>query len=125
MHFSLEAVVPIYHVPYPRGKDDSRDNFAPMMPTELEQEYKPHPQKLYTSSIAIQPPPSFRPVPVRDNDPIPRPAPPSLPPKPFKDTRIFENVDMHAVEVGTHLFHRCFPIPRWLINYKMCLFECA
>lgn len=96
---SSAAVVPIYHVPYPHGKEN-QDGFDSTMYAEPEHEYKPHPQNLYTSSIPIQPPPTFHPIPVHDNDSMPRPAPLTVPPKPFKDTRVFEDVDMHAVEAS-------------------------
>jgi len=86
---------------YQFGGDAANDNsFGPSGPTEPEQEYKPHPQKVYTSSITINPPASFRPIPINEQ-PVaaPKPAPPDVPPKPFKDTSVFQNVDLHAVEV--------------------------
>lgn len=86
---------------YPFGGDiDNSDNFAPTVPTEPELEYKPHPQKTYTSTITVKPPASFKPIPIQEQDTAPKPAPPSVPPKPFKDTSIFQNVDSHAVEVS-------------------------
>jgi len=85
---------------YPFGGDVSDDqSFSRAGPTEPEHEYKPHPQRVYTSSITINPPASFRPIPIQDQDPTPKPAPPAVPPKPFKDTSVFQNVDLHAVEV--------------------------
>jgi len=86
---------------YPFGGDVSDDqSFGHAGPSEPEQEYKPHPQRVYTSSITINPPASFRPIPIQDQGPTPKPAPPEVPPKPFKDTSIFQNVDLHAVEVN-------------------------
>lgn len=114
--FDTQTVVPIYHVPYPLGKENHNNGFVPAMGTELQQEYKPHPQKLYTSSIAIKPPPTFRPIPVNDNDSMPRPAPPTVPPKPFKDTRVFEDVDTHAVEVSKE-DHKSFRELVWHLIY--------
>jgi hypothetical protein len=92
---------------YPFGGDVAGDdNFGPTGPTEPEHEYKPHPQKVYTSSITINPPASFRPIPVNEAEvPHPEPAPPSVPPKPFKDTSVFQNVDLHAVEVSKEQHH--------------------
>ena len=85
---------------YPFGGDVSDDqSFSRAGPTEPEHEYKPHPQRVYTSSITVNPPASFRPIPIQDQDPTPKPAPPAVPPKPFKDTSVFQNVDLHAVEV--------------------------
>jgi hypothetical protein len=87
---------------YPFGGDVAyEDSFGPSGPTEPEQEYKPHPQKVYTSSITINPPASFRPIPISEQEAaVPKPAPPAVPPKPFKDTSVFQNVDLHAVEVN-------------------------
>lgn len=84
---------------YPLNPNEVIDDFEPVMPVEPELEYKPHPTKTYTSRITVQPPASFRPVPVNQSEPVPRPEPPSVPPKPFKDVGVFENVDTHAVEV--------------------------
>lgn len=85
---------------YPFGGDATDDqSFGDAGPTEPEHEYKPHPQRVYTSSITINPPASFRPIPIQDQGPTPKPAPPAVPPKPFKDTSVFQNVDLHAVEV--------------------------
>lgn len=84
---------------YPFGGDISEaDQFAPVGPTEPEQEYKPHPQKTYTSTITMKAPANFKPIPLEQNV-APKPAPPAVPPKPFKDTSVFQNVDLHAVEV--------------------------
>jgi len=86
---------------YPFGGDVSDDrSFGHTGPSEPEQEYKPHPQRVYTSSITVNPPASFRPIPIQDQGPTPKPAPPAVPPKPFKDTSVFQNVDLHAVEVS-------------------------
>ena len=53
---------------------------------------------MYTTSIMINAPETFVPVPVEEKA-APKPQPPAVPPKPFKDTRVFQNVDTHAVEV--------------------------
>lgn len=66
--------------------------------SEPEQEYVPHSQKQYTSSIQIAPPTNFEINPV-EKDQAPKPEPPSVAPKPFKDAGVFQNVDSHAVEV--------------------------
>lgn len=107
--------VPAGH--YPFGGDVSDDqSFGDAGPTEPEQEYKPHPQRVYTSSITINPPASFRPIPIQDQDPTPKPAPPAVPPKPFKDTSVFQNVDLHAVEVSKEE-HRSFRDLVWHLIY--------
>ena len=54
--------------------------------------------QMYTTSIMINAPETFVPVPVEEKA-APKPQPPAVPPKPFKDTRVFQNVDTHAVEV--------------------------
>jgi len=93
---------------YPFGGDVSEDqSFGRAGPSEPEHEYKPHPQRMYTSSITVNPPASFRPIPIQDQGPTPKPAPPAVPPKPFKDTSVFQNVDLHAVEVGMQSFILC------------------
>ena len=93
---------------YPFGGDVSDDrSFGHTGPSEPEQEYKPHPQRVYTSSITVNPPASFRPIPIQDQGPTPKPAPPAVPPKPFKDTSVFQNVDLHAVEVSLQLVILC------------------
>lgn len=91
-------------VHYPFGGDSAdTESFSRAGPTEPEQEYKPHPQKVYTSSITINPPASFRPIPITEQEAaVPKPAPPSVPPKPFKDVSIFQNVDLHAVEASSY-----------------------
>jgi len=101
MYYSIYCIVlPVRGVPYPFGGDRDDDGFDSALPTEPEVEYKPHPTKTYTSSITVQAPASFRPIPIQEQqDPAPRPAPPAVPPKPFKDVGVFENVDTHAVEV--------------------------
>ena len=81
---------------YPFGGTSKEERFAP---SEPEMEYRPHPQKTYTSSITMQAPANFKPIPLQPNV-APRPAPPQVPPKPFKDTSVFQNVDTHAVEVS-------------------------
>lgn len=102
---------------YPFGGDiDNSDNFAPTVPTEPELEYKPHPQKTYTSTITVKPPASFKPIPIQEQDTAPKPAPPSVPPKPFKDTSIFQNVDSHAVEVSKEE-HKSFRDLVWHLIY--------
>jgi hypothetical protein len=102
---------------YPFGGDvNEEDSFGPSVPTEPEQEYNPHPQKVYTSSITINPPASFRPIPIQQQDPTPKPAPPAVPPKPFKDTSVFQNVDTHAVEVSKEE-HRSFRDLVWHLIY--------
>jgi len=45
-------------------------------------------------------PASFRPIPVADPVVMPEPTPPEVPPKPFDDPKIFDNVDKHAFEVN-------------------------
>ena len=73
---------------------------SPHRPTEPEKEYQPHSSKKYTTSITVQAPESFAPKPISEEEATaPQPLPPVVPPKPFKDTRVFENVDTHAVEV--------------------------
>lgn len=99
LSFAIVADIPTYQVAYPFGGDIEYDSFAATMPAEPEQEYKPHPQKTYTSTITMKAPASFKPIPIQEQDNAPKPAPPAVPPKPFKDTSIFQNVDTHAVEV--------------------------
>ena len=67
---------------------------------EPDTEYKPHPVKMYTSSITVSAPTNFKPTPIQDEVTAPEPLPPSMPPKPFRSTNVFENVDTHAVEVS-------------------------
>ncbi len=54
--------------------------------------------QVYTTSITVNAPETFQPTPV-EHQAAPKPQPPAVPPKPFKDTRIFSAVDTHAVEV--------------------------
>ena len=71
----------------------------PPRPTEPEKEYQPHPTKMYKTSIQVKAPENFVPQAITEKEKEPEPLPPVVPPKPFKDTRVFENVDTHAVEV--------------------------
>ena len=87
--------------------------------SEPEQEYTPHPQKQYTSSIQITPPQNFEITAVEKED-APKPEPPSVAPKPFKDVGIFQNVDSHAVEV-CHLYFSFF-VKVTLINISDVFF---
>ena len=71
----------------------------------------------YTSSITISPPQAFKPEPVIDTkEDTPKPLPPMVPPKPFKDTQIFKEVDTHAVEVSKEE-HRSFRELVWHLIY--------
>ena len=103
-------MVPIWKVPYSFDQGGNRGGeYDEGTPTELDQEYRPHPSRMYTSSIAVQPPPSFKPIPVmHGSDVVPKPIPSNVPHKPFKDASVFENVDIHAVEVGTNIWFREF-----------------
>ena len=94
--------MPVYHEQYPFGGSDKSTptQFEMRQNLEPETEYRPHPQKVYSSSITIRAPASFKPVPIQQQTEAPEPAPLTVPPKPFKDTQIFENVDTHAVEVS-------------------------
>lgn len=83
-------------------------------PTEPEIEYLPHPQQMYTSTITVMPPTSFKPIPIHQQQDTPQPQPPTVPPKPFKDTSIFQNVDTHAVEV---IIPTSLPTLRYWIKY--------
>ena len=86
-------------------------------PTEPEKEYTPHSSKKYTTSVTMQAPRDFRPTRVdKDEDIAPEPAPAVVPPKPFKDTRVFENVDTHAVEVSKEE-HKSFRDLVWHLIY--------
>jgi hypothetical protein len=55
---------------------------------------------LRSTPVDPVPPISFQPIPVRDPIMKPEPPPPEVPPKPFDDTDVFEDVDQHAVEVN-------------------------
>ena len=98
-YFPLMIAGSELQVAYPFGGQGDDDGFESALPTEPEQEYKPHPQKTYTTSITVHPPASFKPIPIQEQASAPKPVPPAVPPKPFKDTSIFQNVDTHAVEV--------------------------
>lgn len=95
-----------YQERYPFGREIEAKGVTvteAQRPTEPEKEYQPHPTKKYTTSITVKAPESFAPKPISEEDSSAmKPLPPVVPPKPFKDTRIFENVDTHAVEVGDH-----------------------
>ena len=71
--------------------------------------------QVYTSSITISAPETFQPVPVEEKA-APKPQPPAVPPKPFKDTRVFQNVDTHAVEVSKEE-HKSFKDLVWHLIY--------
>jgi hypothetical protein len=90
--------------------------FEQRRPTEPEKEYTPHPQKMYTTSITIQPPTEWRPTPIHHDQQAPKPQPPPVPPKPFKDTTVFQNVDTHAVEVSKEE-HKTFRDIIWHLIY--------
>ena len=92
------AARPTFLEHYPFGQDEQTFAYGPVRPIEPDQEYMPHPQKVYTSSIVINPPQNFVPQPVEKAS-EPMPEPPTVPPRPFRDTEIFQNVDTHAVEV--------------------------
>ena len=99
--------VPVYHEKYPFGGSDtsSAAPFEMRENIEPETEYRPHPQKVYSSSITIQAPASFKPIPIQQQTEAPKPEPLTVPPKPFKDTHVFQNVDTHAVEVSDICCH--------------------
>ncbi|ESO06527.1 hypothetical protein HELRODRAFT_188380 [Helobdella robusta] len=103
-------------VNYPFGGDiPESQQFSQFAPSEPEQEYKPHPQKTYTSHITMKAPESFKPVPIEQHV-APKPEPPAVPPKPFKDTSVFQNVDTHAVEVSKEE-HKSFRDLVWHLIY--------
>ena len=78
-------------------------------PIEPAQEYQPHDDRVYKSSLTVTPPSSFRPVPIEEKEPAPQPQPAThTQPKPFKDAGVFEDVDTHAVEVTNNFFHRFY-----------------
>lgn len=109
------TTVPVFHYPFGQTEADA-PTFAAPGPTEPDREYQPHPQKVYTTSVTIQPPQAFKPVPIYQQQEAPKPQPPSVPPKPFKDTTIFKNVDTHAVEV-TKEDHKTFRDLVWHLIY--------
>jgi hypothetical protein len=106
----------VANVAYPFGEQvpQAQLDFAAHM-VEPEQEYTPHPQRIYTSSITVQAPTNFKPQKV-DNAPAPKPAPPAVPPKPFRDTDVFKAVDLHAVEVSKEE-HKNFKDLVWHLIY--------
>jgi len=99
LFYCVTAHVPVYHEAYPFGGAEEVPTFDVHRPTEPEQEYIPHSQKCYTSTITISPPQHFKPVPIYQEHAPPKAAPPTVPPKPFKDTSVFQAVDTHAVQV--------------------------
>lgn len=109
------AARPTFLEHYPFGEDSQTFAYGAARLAEPEQEYKPHPQKVYTSSIVINPPQNFAPRPVEKTS-EPKPQPPSVPPRPFRDTEVFHNVDTHAVEVSK-LEHGSFRELVWHLIY--------
>ena len=62
-------------------------------------------QKYSVSLEGITAPPEWSPRPVEHTDaPEPEPVPASVPPKPFRDSRVFDYVDEHAIEVRHTFF---------------------
>ena len=56
---------------------------------------------MYSNYLTVQAPNNFTPQRLDAQLVVaPEPAPPAVPPKPFKDTNVFDAVDGHAVKVG-------------------------
>ena len=98
------------------GNSSARNQtFISQQVIEPEREYDPHPQKVYSSSIQLQAPANFKPVPITEvveSKAVPQPAAVELQQKPFRNTEIFTNVDTHAVEV-------CFIHSMFILNYSI------
>lgn len=81
------------------GFGDDEDD-EDVHPKEAEEEYVPHDPEKYELDLERDPPESFEPLVITNQEPAPKVAPPQGPPKPYRNKSVLQAVDRHAVQVA-------------------------